>query len=128
MKLFLKRYWPTLCVAAVILYATLSSDPLPDTELPPLPYLDKLVHAIMFGGLCGAWFFDIYRSGARLTVAKRLLVAAICVVLGGLDELMQLALTDNRAADILDWGADILGVAVAYFAAPPAVRAVVRKR
>lgn len=128
MKRFLSRYWPTLCVAAVILYATLSSDPLPETELPPLPYLDKLVHAIMFGGLCGAWFFDLYRSGHALGVRTRLAVTAICIAAGGLDELMQLALTDNRAADILDWGADILGVAVAFFAAPPAVRAVVKKR
>ncbi len=127
MKTFLKKFWPTLCVVAVIVYATLSNDPMPDVDMPLIPHLDKLIHAIMFGGLCGAWYFDLYRSGAPLTVRTRLLVAAACVGAGGLDELMQWLLTTDRAGDILDWAADATGIAVAYFAAPPAVRAVVKR-
>lgn len=128
MKTLLKHYWPTMCVAAVILYATLSNDPMPDVDMPLIPHLDKLIHAIMFGGLCGAWYFDLYRTGHALTVRTKLLVAAACAVAGGADEIFQLCFTADRAGEWLDWAADITGIAVAYFAAPPAVRAVVRKR
>ena len=125
---FIKKFWPTLCVVAVILYATLNNDPLPDVEMPLIPHLDKLIHAIMFGGLCGAWYFDLCRAGNALSLRTRLLVAAVCVAAGGADEIFQLLFTADRAGDLLDWGADALGVAVAFFTAPPAVRAVLRKR
>lgn len=128
MTSFIKKFWPTLCVVAVIVYATLSNDPMPDVEMPLIPHLDKLIHAIMFGGLCGAWYFDLYRAGNPLSTRTKLTVAVICVAAGGLDELMQLYLTSDRAGDILDLVADTVGIAVAYFAAPPAVRAVVRRR
>lgn len=128
MKTFLRKFWPTLCVVAVIVYATLSNDPVPEMDMPLIPHIDKLIHAIMFGGLCGAWYFDLYRSGVKLILRRRLAVAAVCVAAGGLDELMQLLFTADRAGDLLDWCADAVGIAVAYFAAPPAVRAVVRRR
>lgn len=127
MLLFLKRYWPTLLVAAVILYATLSNDPMPDMDMPLIPYFDKLVHAVMFGGLCGAWYFDLYRAGHRLTLRTKLLVAAACAAAGGVDEVFQSCFTAERASDIVDWYADLLGIVVAFFTAPPAVRAVVRR-
>ncbi len=126
MKLFFKRFWPTLCVVAIIIYATLNSDPVPDMDMQLFPHLNKLIHAIMFGGLYGALLFDLYRSGKPLTRSICLYVAATCVMAGALDEFLQACLTDNRDSDILDWLADCAGIAVAFFTAPSAVKAVVR--
>lgn len=122
---FLREYWPTLMVVAVILYATLSEDPAGADEFPSIPHLDKIIHAVMFGGLVGAWAFDRYRSGHELTRRYMLGVAAACLVAGALDEIAQHFFTVGRAADPFDLIADATGIAVAFFAAPPAVRAVV---
>jgi len=40
-----------MVVAAVILYGTISSDPAGVEHLPMFPGADKLIHAVMFGGL-----------------------------------------------------------------------------
>ena len=40
-----------MIVIAVILYATLNDNPLGADELPIFPGADKVIHAIMFGGL-----------------------------------------------------------------------------
>ena len=58
---FLRHYWPTLIVVGVILFATLSSDPTGDVSFE-IPHLDKLIHAIMMGGLVGAIAFDYKRA------------------------------------------------------------------
>lgn len=125
---FLKRYWPTLTVVGVILYATLNDDPVSDMDLPAIPYLDKWIHAIMFGGLCGAWMFDLYRSGRELTLQLRLAVAGACLVAGVADEVLQRTVTEARTGEVLDWCADAVGIAVAFFTAPPAIMAVLSGR
>lgn len=117
---------------AVILYATLSPDPALADDLPSIPHIDKLIHAIMFGGLYGAVVFDTYRFrksrsrfsplGIRFLLSLALAIMAFSVV----DELMQKELTTERSAEFLDLIADWVGICVAFFSAPPAVRAVLR--
>lgn len=48
----------SLIVVAAILWLTLAPDPLPEEEMPPIPYLDKIGHFCMFGGLTFAILFD----------------------------------------------------------------------
>jgi len=55
-------WWPTALVVGVILYATLNSDPVGADRFPAIPHLDKLIHAIMFGGLFSAISFDRRRD------------------------------------------------------------------
>ena len=112
----IKRWWPTILCVAVILYATLSADPTAGAELPLFPGFDKLVHAVMFGGLAGAVAFDWQRSHRATFLDRRRMtvICALCVVAGGADELAQWA----------DFLADIIGIAVAWVAAPPAIRRV----
>lgn len=126
---FLRQYWPTMCVVAVIMYATFNSDPLADVDVPLFPGADKLIHAIMFGGLAGAVAFDyqrVDRGSNRLTRRVMLTVCVACAVAGVLDEIAQATLTAERSGDILDWLADCAGIIVAFFAAPPAIRKVLR--
>lgn len=127
MKL-IRKWWPTGLVVAVILYATLSPDPAGAVHIPLFPGADKLIHAIMFGGLAGAVAFDWQRANRSRRIGRRLMAAfcAGCVVAGALDEIAQGLLTDGRAAEFLDFVADTAGIAVAYFLAPPAVWRVTR--
>lgn len=116
-----------MIVILVILYATINDNPLDDTQLPPIPHLDKLIHATMFGGLLGALTFDRHRAGLRIDRKALLPVAIACVIGGAFDEIAQQYLTSARAGDIIDLAADFIGITVAYYTAPPAVRRVLRK-
>lgn len=131
MTKFLKHYWPTILTLGVVLYATLSPDPLPDGTPPLFPGFDKLIHAIMMGGLCGAIMFDYYRqkpTSGRLSNSVKLWVVVALVLFSGLDEILQPLLTDNRQGDFLDFLADLGGILVALVAAPPVIKYVCRKK
>ena len=54
----LLQWWPSALVVAVIIYATWLPDPVGAEELPKIPHLDKLIHAVMMGGLASALMFD----------------------------------------------------------------------
>ena len=43
---FFRRFWPSMTVVALIVYATVNDEPEGVELLPPIPYLDKLIHAI----------------------------------------------------------------------------------
>ena len=122
----LKSYWPTLLCVAVILYATLADDPTAGADLPLIPYFDKVVHTIMFGGLAGAVAFDWQRAHRQqhLSRGRMAAICAVCLLAGATDELAQATLTLVRSAEWADLGADAIGIAVAFFAAPPAIRRV----
>ena len=64
-----------MIVIAVILYATLNDNPLGADELPIFPGADKVIHAIMFGGLFSAISFDRFRDGRGMTVKSHALPA-----------------------------------------------------
>ena len=112
-----------MIVVAVILYATLFPDPAGVDDLPLIPHIDKLIHAIMFGGLAGALAFDYSRSHNIPKPSPRTMAAfAIASTLvGGGIELLQDAMQLGRGADWFDFLADAVGALVAYFAAPPAI-------
>lgn len=111
---------------AVILYATLDADPTPNVDLALFPHFDKVIHAIMFGGLAGAIGFDRQRANrARpLSATRMAAICALCVCIGALDEAAQGLLTEGRTAEWLDLAADSVGIAVAFVSAPYAIRRV----
>lgn len=115
---------------AVILYATLWPDPAWPDNAPAIPHLDKIIHAVMFGGFAGALAFDYARKKPRRAPGLRvmLLCCVVSLVLGGVVEILQTAMGLGRSAEGLDLLADAVGVAVAFLAAPPAVAAVLRIR
>lgn len=125
------RFWPTAIVLAVIIYATWVPHPLPDTDIPPIPHIDKLIHAVMMGGLAGAMMFDYHRADPRrrpLTPRIIILFTAVAMGFSVIDEVVQGLLPIGRPSDPLDLLADWAGCLVAAFAAPPAVRAVTKPR
>lgn len=130
MKRFVCAYWPTVIVVALILYATLFPDPVPVDDMPLIPGLDKLIHAIMFGGLTGAVAFDYSRSHGCIRPPKSVMarIAVVSILAGGCIELLQGAMALGRGAEWADFAADSLGVLVAFFAAPPAIVKVLNRK
>jgi VanZ family protein len=89
---------PVLAVHLVALYSPGSA------ALPEPPYVDKLVHAALFG--VPTWLLG------RLT--KRVwLVAAIFAVHAVISEVVQGLWIPRRDGDVLDAAADLVGIAIA---------------
>lgn len=122
---FFRRYWHSMIVVAVIIYATWIPHPIPDESIPSVPHVDKLIHAIMFGGLAGAIMFDNYRNGrrpnslGRHSIYKVVILAAFMALV---DELVQGILPIGRPSDFLDLLADWAGIIIAAATAPPVIR------
>lgn len=78
-------------------------------DTPPFPHFDKLVHAIMFGGWCGALLWT--RQAAPWRWHPGWCVAAM-ILAGGLVEIVQPLF--RRSGDAVDWLADIAGILAAW--------------
>lgn len=115
----------------VILYATWIPKPLPDDTLPSMPNIDKLIHAIMFGGLAGALMFDYHRKDVRehkLSLTVLVVIGSACAAFGVLDEVVQGLLGFGRESDVWDLTADWVGIGVAMLVAPVVIRRIFRKK
>ena len=123
-----------MLVVAVIIYATWVPKPVPDDSIPPIPHIDKLIHAVMFGGLAGALMFDYYRSkifrNGRPLLTWRAIIAFACgaAAFAVVDEVVQGLLDIGRPSDPLDLLADWFGILVAVLTAPPLLRRIFAKK
>ena len=118
-----------MIVLAIIVYATWWPHPLPDDSLPPFPHIDKLIHAVMFGGLAAAAMFDYRRRKIQMTrrPLSRRVIVSICLasaVFAVFDEAMQGLMGLGRESDVLDLLADWLGIIIAAVSAPSALKAI----
>lgn len=127
----LLHWWPSLLTLAAVLWLTLAPDPVPDTGVYLFPHADKVVHAIMFGGLTGAILFDWRRMpehrSQRMPVRTVVMIAFIVTVIATLDELSQTAMALGRYTDMMDLLADWVGIIVAVFTAPPLLNLIFRR-
>ena len=106
----------TSIVLVAILWLTLARTPLPETDMPSIPGADKVVHAIMFGGLTlvMCWDWDVSRSRA-LRRWQASVCALASITIGGAIEIAQGAMGCGRSADIMDFAADAAGALVAMY-------------
>ena len=125
---FFRNWLPTMLTLAVVLYATLWPDPVGAEESMIFPGADKLIHAVMMGGLSSAVLFDRRRAGHKLTCGYIVIVAIVMVVFSALDEVLQSAMGLGRSLDVLDFLADVTGIAIASLTAPPVINRIFRKR
>lgn len=124
--LFGKRWWPTALVLAAILWLTLAPHPVGDTEIELFPGADKLIHAIMMGGLAFTALFDYARKGTwrksrKIKVAVASTVAIICIIFSCADEWAQGVMELGRSTDPWDLVADIIGIILASAIAIPTI-------
>lgn len=129
MSAFFKHYWPSGIVFAVILYATLWPDPAGVDDFPHIPHIDKIIHAIMFGGFAGAIAFDNTRSRHALRPSRNVMLATAlaAALFGGVIELTQDFMGLGRGCDVFDFIADSVGATVAFFTAPQAIQSTLKR-
>ena len=104
----------TLTGIATVCIVTLSLIPIPeDPPLEGVPFIDKWVHFVMYGGIVGAIWLDklLHHTTCNNVVwaAGALLYAT---AIGGLMELIQNQ-TSYRSGDWIDFLADIFGAVLA---------------
>ncbi len=108
----------TIVTVAAILWLTLAPRPLGNITPPLFPGADKVVHALMFGGLEFMIFVDRMRSERWKSPSLLfiLLTSVVVILFGALIEFLQGAMNIGRSADFLDFIADSAGtLAVALF-------------
>lgn len=125
---FIKNWWPSFLTLSVVLYVTLSPDPAGADKFMLFEGADKLIHAIMMGGLDSAILFDRRRMGSPLTKAFIVIVACACVVFSALDEIAQQFMSLGRSMDVFDFVADTVGIVIASLIAPPVINSIFRNR
>lgn len=114
MKKILKRmwgWWHSVLILGIILYLTLSPDPMSGHKVHLFEGADKVVHCCMFIALSAAMVYDMtVNSRKRLIRAgEGVVLALICILIGGMDELAQGYWVAGRSGDLFDFGADIAG-------------------
>lgn len=121
----LKHYPFSSLIVVAILYLSFFTPP--QTELDTIPYIDKLVHICMYGGLGTVIWLEYLWHHTHLNF-RRLLVFGILlpIVMSGIIEILQSALTDNRGGDWFDLCANTIGITLAalmgYFVWQPLVK------
>lgn len=105
------RWLPTIITVMVILWLTLSPDPLGKNSPRLFPGADKVAHALMFGGLTVMILFDHTRRDhwRPVTVKYATIAAAASTILGCLVEFAQLIMDLGRGFEYTDMVADLVG-------------------
>jgi VanZ family protein len=107
------RFIPMMSVMGIIFF--LSSQPGNTLNLPDIPDLDKVLHAVAYGGLALTVLFavaDSYRSNPPYRIS--LLVVLFCLTYGISDEFHQ-SFVPYRTPSIFDLAADTVGALAAVF-------------
>lgn len=107
------KFLPTALVIVAILYLTLFPHPVGSDSVQLFEGADKVIHAIMFGALCGTVIFDFWRIHRPLSLSYAILVAAVVSSFGALIEMLQDAMDLGRSGDIYDLIADAAGAFLA---------------
>lgn len=109
---YLKTYPLTLAIVAIICYLSFFTPP--QTEADDIPYIDKLVHICMYGGLCLIIWLEYLKHHRSISYTRALIGGIISpTLMSGCIELLQEHCTENRSGDLADLGANVLGVILA---------------
>lgn len=101
----MKRVWQAGFAAAVVLNLTALYTP--GSPGPGVPYLDKVVHLLLFAAVAF--------TGRRIGLPAGWL-AGVLLVNAGVSELVQHSWLPHRSGDVYDALADVAGVAIGVWA------------
>ncbi|MDE6396092.1 MAG: VanZ family protein, partial [Muribaculaceae bacterium] len=82
---------------------------------------DKLIHAIMMGGLSSAILFDYRRSGKKITSKICFNVGLWMIIFSMIDEIGQSAMNLGRTFELMDFLADTGGVILGVVLSRPVI-------
>lgn len=112
MLYYFRKYPVSLVVVAIIFYLSFFTPP--KTEMEEIPYIDKIVHICMYGGLCLILWFEYLRNHKIINRTHLIWGGIIApIVMSGCIELLQAYCTDNRSGDWFDFFANSIGVGMA---------------
>lgn len=107
MQYFLKLYYKIILWSLVIAYLCFApADEFKNVHIT-IPHFDKVVHFGMF------YILALFIAGKRDKVNTSLamvILPVMAIAYGGIIEIIQWQFIPMRDGDIIDWGADILGV------------------
>ncbi len=102
-------FFPTVVVLVIILYLSLTEQPIDPDRIHLFKGADKVVHGCMYLALVWTGCFDCYRLTKQKMRIKWLLVTLVAMTFGGVMELLQGAITVERSADVIDFVANCCG-------------------
>lgn len=116
---FIRKYPLSLLIIATILFLSLFNPP--KTRLDDVSNIDKIAHVCMYGGLELVIWIEYLRHHSNLNWLRILLLGIIApILLGGLLELAQMYITQQRSGEWADFIADsigiLIGAVIGYFA------------
>ena len=121
------KYYPvSLFVVSAIWYLSFFTPP--QSSLNYIPYMDKIVHVCMYGGLSTTLWIE-YLIHHRFLAPKRVVAGAIVcpALMSGCIEMLQATCTDTRSGDWLDFAANCTGIILASLAGYCLWRPLIRK-
>ncbi|GHV25259.1 membrane protein [Bacteroidia bacterium] len=115
MIVFLKKYWLSTLLCAVILVLCFADMSQVEADMP-MTNFDKLVHFVMFLAVSGVVFFENTAHLKLKTSERRLFFGSLIfpIVFSGLIEIMQEYLTAYRTGDWMDFLFDSIGAVVGW--------------
>ena len=112
--MFFKCYkWAILWALVILVLCGMPGRDIPHISFLEIPNFDKFVHAGIFFVLTLLIVrgFLLQTTFIKLQQNAKLIAFVICVVYGGLLEIMQGTLCQGRTAEVFDFFADSVGVA-----------------
>jgi len=116
MKNYFVHYWKSTTVVLCILYLSFAS-PSRFANIPTFDNEDKLVHFLMYAGLCCIFIFDFRlanKNNNTKSTLGYLLCLALPILLGGSVEILQPIYFAPRSASWFDFLANTVGVLSAW--------------
>jgi VanZ family protein len=101
----------------VLILICLPGEDVPETAFSAIPDFDKLVHAVLFGGIV-FWFSMPFkkREMERQVKINLFIKLTIATVIWGITtEFIQKYFITGRQFDLMDWAADSTGAIIAFF-------------
>ena len=109
---FVRKYPLSLLCILTIWFLSFFNPP--ETELEEVPFIDKWVHILMYGGTCTILWIEYLRSHTTLHQSKLFYWAWLApIVMSGIIELLQEYCTEHRSGDWLDLAANSIGITLA---------------
>jgi len=106
-----KNIFSSLIALVILILSLTGQSTFGRLNIPPIPFLDKIVHTSMYFALMSAL---IYENRTILKGPKNyFILATIPLIFGAAIEMMQTLFTPDRSGDILDEAFNMTGILLA---------------
>lgn len=118
---YLKKYPLTLVITSVIWFLSFFNPP--ETKLEEVPFIDKWVHIVMYGGWGCVLWIEYFRKHKKIK-PRRMVFWGIAapIFMSGTIELLQAYCTKTRSGDWLDLIANSCGIILAAITIVPILK------